>query len=49
MIKSTNLEIIENASLKNLNTYKIDSHAKYLVKVLNLEGLKEILSYIKKK
>ena len=48
MIKSTNLEIIENASLKNLNTYKLESVAKYLVKVLNIEGLKELLEYIKK-
>ncbi len=47
MIKSSNLEIIKNASLKNLNTYKVDSHAKYLIKVLNIEGLKEILTYIK--
>ncbi len=48
MIKSSNLEIIENASLKNLNTYKLESVAKYLVKVLNIEGLKELLEYIKK-
>ncbi len=47
MKQSPNIKVIENASLKNLNTYKIESKTKYLVTVLNLDGLKEVLSYIK--
>ena len=42
------ISIIENASLKNLNTYKIESSAKYLIRVENLEGLINILKYLKK-
>lgn len=41
------ISIIENASLKNLNTYKIESHAKYLIKVETLDGLINILKYLK--
>ena len=41
------ITITENASLKNLNTYKIESSAKYLIRVENLEGLINILKYLK--
>ena len=41
------ISITYNASLKNLNTYKLESHAKYLIKVETLEGLISILKYLK--
>ena len=41
------INITENASLKNLNTYKIASSAKYLIRVETLEGLINILKYLK--
>lgn len=40
--------VIENASLKNYNTYKIESKAKYLIKVKSLDGLISLLKYLKK-
>ena len=43
------ITITENASLKNLNTYKIESSAKYLIRVENLEGLINILKYLKER
>lgn len=42
------LTIKENASLKNLNTYKIDSKAKYLIHVNTVNALIELLKYLKK-
>lgn len=41
------VKISENASLKNLNTYKLESIAAYLIRVETLEGLKNILRYLK--
>ncbi|MBE6154518.1 MAG: UDP-N-acetylmuramate dehydrogenase [Firmicutes bacterium] len=41
------ISIEENVSLKNLNTYKIESKAKYLIKILSIEGLIETLKYLK--
>lgn len=41
------ISIIENASLKNLNTYKIESKAKYLIKIETLQGLIDLLKYLK--
>ena len=41
------IKISENASLKNLNTYKLESHAKYLIRVETLEGLINLLKYLK--
>lgn len=41
------INIIENASLKKYNTYKIDAIAKYLVEVESIESLVNILKYIK--
>ena len=37
----------ENASLKNLNTYKLESNAKYLIQVETLDGLINVLKYLK--
>ena len=41
------IKISENASLKNLNTYKLESHAKYLIRVETLQGLIDLLKYLK--
>lgn len=41
------IRITTNASLKNLNTYKIESSAKYLIHVETLDGLINILKYLK--
>lgn len=46
MNEITGISITYDASLKNLNTYKIDSTAKYLIEVQTLEGLINILSYL---
>ena len=43
------ISITESASLKNLNTYKIESTAKYLIRIETLEGLIDILKYLKEK
>lgn len=48
MINIKGVSITEHASLKNLNTYKLDSHADYLMKVETIEGLIEVLKYLKK-
>ena len=41
------ISIEENASLKNLNTYKLESTAKYLIKVETIDGLLSLLKYLK--
>lgn len=41
------INITYDASLKNLNTYKIESTAQYLIEVQTLEGLISILNYLK--
>ncbi len=41
------ISITRDASLKNLNTYKIESKAKYLARVQTLPGLVDLLKYIK--
>lgn len=46
MNEITGISITYDASLKNLNTYKIDSTAKYLIEVQTLEGLISILNYL---
>ena len=40
------ISIVENASLKNLNTYKLESSCKYLIKAETVEGLINILKYL---
>ena len=37
----------ENASLKNLNTYELESKAKYLIQLETLDGLINVLKYLK--
>lgn len=47
----TNIEgvkILENVSLKKMNTYKIESEAKYLIMVSSVQGLIAILKELKK-
>lgn len=47
----TNIEgvkILENVSLKKMNTYKIESEAKYLIMVSSVQGLIAILTELKK-
>lgn len=46
MNEITGISITYNASLKNLNTYKIASKAKYLIEIQTLEGLISILNYL---
>lgn len=46
MNEITGISITYDASLKNLNTYKIDSTAKYLIEIQTLEGLISILNYL---
>lgn len=41
------ISIQESASLKNLNTYKIESNAKYLIRVETMNGLINLLKYLK--
>ena len=41
------IEILENVSLKNYNTYKIEAKTKYLIKIENIEALEELLKYLK--
>ena len=40
-------EVINNANLKDYNTYKIGGIAKYLVKPNSVENLKELINYLK--
>lgn len=47
MEKIKGIKVIENASLKEFNTYKIESTAKYLIIVEDLTALKELLKYLK--
>lgn len=42
------VEVIEEATLKNFNTYKINAKAKYLVKVKDIDSLREVLKYCQK-
>ena len=43
------MNVIENASLKSLNTMAIDGRAEYLVKVGSLEGVREALAFSEEK
>lgn len=40
------LEIVENASLNKINTYKLPSTAKYLINVKSVESLIKLISYL---
>ena len=39
-------ECLENASLKNYNTYGIDTSCRYLVKVKNIDNLVSLINYL---
>ncbi len=39
-------EVIENVSLKNYNTYRIDTHAKYLIKPYDVNNLQKLIKYL---
>ncbi len=41
-------EVIANASLKNYNTYKIESFCKYLILINNVQKLKILINYLDK-
>ena len=41
-------ELLENVSLKNYNTYGIDTTCDYLIKVSSIDNLVELLKYLKK-
>lgn len=41
-----NIKVEENVSLKNLNTYKIDAKARYLIHILSINGLIDTLKYL---
>ncbi len=40
------LEIVENASLNKINTYKLPSTAKYLINVKSVKSLIKLISYL---
>ncbi len=46
-MNNPNIILTTNANLKKMNTYKLDCTVKYLVEVLNIEGLISTLKYIK--
>ena len=39
-------EVINDASLKEYNTYRIDTKCKYLIKVTNVSNLVELINYL---
>ena len=41
-------EVIENASLKDYNTYKVDAYVKYLVKVDSIANLQKLVDVLQK-
>ena len=41
------IEVKENVSLKNYNTYKIESKARYFINIKNRKALREVLEYLK--
>lgn len=47
MFQIKDIEIEENVSLKDYNTYKISSSTKYFIKVKSIQGLIDILKYLK--
>lgn len=42
------IKVTKNASLKNYNTYKIESICDYLIEISNIESLIEVLKYLQK-
>lgn len=47
MLTIKDVQVEENVSLKDFNTYKIDSVAKYFIKVNSIPGLIQLLKYLK--
>ncbi len=43
------IKVLENVSLKNYNSYRLDGQAKYLILVETLDGLIETLKYVQNK
>ena len=41
------ISIIKDVNLKNYNTYKIEAKCDYLVDVLSIQGLIDLLAYLK--
>lgn len=47
MIEIKDVKLEENVSLKNYNTYKLDGTARYFATVSSIDGLKELLAYLR--
>lgn len=41
------IKVLKDVSLKNYNTYKIDAKSDYLIEVSSIDGLKDLLKYLK--
>lgn len=41
------IKVLKDISLKNYNTYKIDAKSDYLIEVFSVDGLKDLLKYLK--
>lgn len=41
------IKVLKDVSLKNYNTYKIDARSDYLIEVISIDGLRELLKYLK--
>ena len=41
------ISIIKDVNLKNYNTYKIEAKCDYLIDVLSIQGLIDLLAYLK--
>lgn len=41
------IKVLKDVSLKNYNTYKINAKCDYLIEILKIEGLIEVLEYLK--
>lgn len=47
-MNTKDMEIVENASLNKINTYKIPSEAKYLITIKSVEALIKLIAYLQK-
>lgn len=41
------IKVLKDVSLKNYNTYKIDARSDYLIEVISIDGLIELIKYLK--
>ena len=46
-MKIKDIEVLENVNLKSYNTYKIESYAKYLIKIKDISSLIDVLKKLK--